>query len=131
MVTEKRRAYLRNYQRQWMAKRRNDWLADKCCVKCGSLENLEVDHIDRTAKKYPVASLWGMSLDNLNRIAELAKCQVLCHSCHIEKTWSKDFQRAKCGTPSGYKKCKCDACREAATIDRRKYARNTNRKKHI
>jgi len=76
----------REYQRKWMAKRRNDWLAGKSCLVCGSTNNLEVDHIDRTKKKYQISSLWGMNINNPNRVAELAKCQVLCHKCHIDKT---------------------------------------------
>nr|DAL13448.1 MAG TPA_asm: HNH endonuclease [Caudoviricetes sp.] len=54
------------------------------CVKCGSAERLEVDHIKN------VASGGGHNLDNL---------QTLCHHCHKTKTaresgaWRKKIKR--------------------------------------
>ena len=40
----------RAYQREWMARRRAAWFADKSCVRCGSTERLEIDHVDRSTK---------------------------------------------------------------------------------
>ena len=55
------------------------------CVKCGSTENLEFDHIDRYTKTKKVSTLlasspWQSAVD------EAQKCQLLCNSCHIDKT---------------------------------------------
>ena len=32
------------------------------------------------------ALLWSLAPDNPRRVEELAKCQVLCHSCHAAKS---------------------------------------------
>ena len=45
-----RRVYLREYQREWLAARRTEWLADKSCAVCGSDDRLEIDHIDPATK---------------------------------------------------------------------------------
>lgn len=115
----------REYQRRWIAKRRQEWIdANGPCAWCGSEENLEVDHADRTTKKIPVRALWSMSPANPRRIAELAKCQVLCHPCHVDKTWSEDFERAQHGSTSRYSKhgCRCSSCcaAKAEAVARRK-----------
>lgn len=85
-MNEEREAYIRAYQREWIRKRRLEFFKDKQCVECGSVDFLELDHIDPTTKKYPPAQLWGMSDLNPNKVAELAKCQVLCSVCHEKKT---------------------------------------------
>lgn len=66
---------------------RAEWFASQGgrCVKCGSTERLECDHIDRTSKTgrdaHKVRS-WSLA----RRVVELAKYQVLCHECHLTKT---------------------------------------------
>lgn len=72
----------REYQRLWMAERRAEYLADKRCVKCGSTEELEIDHIDSTKKVDH--RIWSWSKER--REVELKKCQVLCARHHLEKT---------------------------------------------
>lgn len=85
--TGRRRAYLREYQLAWVKRRRNEWIADHGpCAICGSWDQPEVDHIDRSTKVLTPAKIWSLSPENPKRIAELAKCQVLCHDCHQEKT---------------------------------------------
>jgi hypothetical protein len=104
----------REYQRAWIAERRNEWIAaNGPCVVCGSRDRLEADHQDRSTKTYSPRAIWSMALDNPNRIAELAKLQVLCFSCHKAKT-QVEFQKPLIhGTSNGYKKkrCRCDECR--------------------
>lgn len=58
-------------------------LGDKC-VLCGSAESLEVDHIDPSTKLFDVSKMWGVKESTF--LAELAKCQVLCKKCHVQKT---------------------------------------------
>lgn len=72
----------RRYMREWVAKRRSDWFADKKCVRCGTTDDLRVDHIDPTLKVSHRIWSWAIK----RRDAELAKCQVLCHPCHVIKT---------------------------------------------
>jgi hypothetical protein len=77
----------RQFNRDWMARRRAGWVAAHGpCVLCGSSEALEADHIDASLKRYPLAAVWSLAPSNPVRVAELAKCQVLCHACHLAKT---------------------------------------------
>ena len=80
-----RKEYMRAYQREWIKKRRNAWISENGpCAKCGSIEQLEVDHIDYSQKKLHPRELWTRQTQI--RTAELAKCQVLCRKCHRQKT---------------------------------------------
>lgn len=72
----------REYQRNWVAQRRDEYFQDKSCVRCGNHNELELDHIDPNTKVSH--SIWSWSKER--REKELAKCQVLCHTCHKEKT---------------------------------------------
>ena len=73
---------LRDYQRVWCRVRRLEWLAGKSCVECGSTKNLEVDHIEPGQKVSHRIWTWSPK----RRAEELAKCQTLCHDCHLAKT---------------------------------------------
>ncbi len=87
MLTEARRTYLREYQRKWIMRRRNEWIKDHGpCAHCGSHKELEVDHRNAATKKLPVTALWSLSPSNPKRVKELAKCWVLCKTCHKRKT---------------------------------------------
>ena len=102
------------YQRQWMANRRAAYFEDKSCVRCGSVEELRLDHID--PKEKVSHRIWSWKKER--REAELAKCQVLCEPCHKEKTREDLLAAAenRCGTLAKYKgpyKCRCVACRQA------------------
>lgn len=55
-----------------------------CCVGCGTTENLQFDHIDRTTKSCNVAGLLAGKLEKL--VEEAQKCQLLCETCHRHKT---------------------------------------------
>jgi hypothetical protein len=75
----------KSYQREWMAKRRQEWLtANGPCIDCGSWENLQVDHVDSFQKV--THRVW--SWNTLRREAELAKCVVRCQPCHAKKTFA-------------------------------------------
>ena len=87
---EKQKAYLHSYQKAYHQKRYArritemlDYLGGKCVV-CGSKENLEFDHIDRTTKSYAITRKWTRKWDDLK--IELDKCQLLCVEHHKEKT---------------------------------------------
>jgi hypothetical protein len=92
------------------------------CTKCGSTENLQFDHVSRELKKFTITSHWNRSQAELQE--ELAKCQLLCQSCHLEKT------KSELGVPHGGGKggkhgCKCDPCR----LKRNEYMRDLKRRK--
>ncbi|ALF00619.1 HNH endonuclease [Mycobacterium phage Bricole] len=104
----------REYQRQWRAKRRAAWFAGKACVRCGSDEDLELDHVDPTLKV--TNAVWSWSQER--RDVELAKCQVLCNACHKAKTISQTvitigLKAYRHGTCSMYEhhRCRCGLCR--------------------
>jgi 5-methylcytosine-specific restriction endonuclease McrA len=109
----------RQCQRQWTAKRRREWLAAHGpCVKCGSPDELEVDHIDPAQKVDH--RIWSWAEPRM--LAELAKCQVLCRRCHLAKTLASRTQRQH-GTLTMYQRerCRCEPCREAKRTESLRY----------
>lgn len=105
---EQRRTYARKRKRE----NRRKFLAGKSCVRCGSTERLEVDHIDPSTKV--THTFWDYS--EKKRAEELKKCQVLCRSCHLKKSATDRGHIAggRCGSRYKYEvlKCRCDLCRE-------------------
>ena len=79
----------RAYQRAWLHNRKRAFYKDKCCVKCGSKEQLELDHINPAEKVTHRVWSWTEAKRNI----EIAKCQVLCKACHLEKTLDEQKQR--------------------------------------
>ena len=117
-ATEKQRESRKSWYRSVVKKRRADWLkANGPCVQCGSLNDLEVDHIDPATKIHH--GVWSWREDR--RIAELAKCQVLCSKCHLKKTiaYRKEInpsaKRRKVGEPGT---AWCGRCKSFLPIDR-------------
>lgn len=109
----------REYQRQWMAKRRSEFFAGKACCHCGSTEKLELDHIDRTTKISH--NIWSWTEEKRNK--ELDKCQILCYTCHKGKSRIFDIKQAVHGGYSMYwtHDCRCEECLEwKAKDDKRK-----------
>lgn len=90
MTPQDRKIYVRGFQREWVRKQRQEWLlANGPCRQCGSSLRLEVDHVDPTQKVSH--KVWSWSKER--RSEELSKCQILCHSCHRQKTAA--FNRAR------------------------------------
>jgi hypothetical protein len=98
------------------------------CVRCGTTDQLEFDHVDRATKSYLITA-------NLNRrwevlVQELDKCQLLCHDCHRAKTrecgetggghnrLTPDDLPHGTGTGYTYWRCRCEPCRQARYEDR-------------
>lgn len=91
------------------------------CNKCRRADDLHVDHIDPKSKEFTIMPSWSLSWDKL--LPELAKCQLLCKECHLEKSrsegdlatgWtSKPYWNH--GTVWGYSKykCRCEDCKLA------------------
>lgn len=78
------------------------------CTSCGSVDNLELDHIDRATKSFDLGHMWSVS--KARYAAELSKCQVLCRDCHKTKSIAERSVEHGGGT-SGKRNCKCGPCR--------------------
>ena len=92
------------------------------CANCGETERLDFDHID-PATKDPSLRKGGQifTWKEERRERELAKCQLLCKSCHIrkirlERTGSEEIQHGKYSTYVNH--CRgsgCTPCKNAAS----------------
>lgn len=106
------------YEKERKTKRRLRWIAENGpCRICGSWDQPEVDHINRDTKlKEWHHAVWGWKEEHRKR--ELAKCQVLCHTCHKKKSDEELRKPVKHGTHSGYNyyKCRCQQCRDAQKL---------------
>ena len=86
---EENKEQIREQKREHRDERKSyciEYLGGKC-VKCGTTERLEFDHIDRTTKKYNITRKVDRTFDILKE--ELDKCQLLCYDCHKVKTKSE------------------------------------------
>lgn len=103
---------------------RERWLIENGpCRKCGSFDNLEVDHINPETKVSH--RIWSWT--KIKRLEELKKCQVLCKQCHKIKTFNWYMSKRIHGLANTYKNgCRCNLCREA-TLE---YQRNFRKKKN-
>lgn len=110
----------RQYQREWMAKRRAEWIdANGPCAWCSSDYRLEVDHIDPETKVSH--RVWSWSTPR--REVELEKCHVLCIVCHEKKCQQEGTgaRLARHGLARYRKGCRCRICKDA---ELRKWHRN-------
>ncbi len=114
----------REYGTAWSAKRRAAWMAGKVCAHCGTKEKLVVDHIDPATKV--THKVWNWREDR--RLAELAKCQVLCTKCHARKHAGP----IRHGTRAAYRKqgwgCRCDLCMADMRECKRRWAKTKREK---
>ena len=106
----------KRYQREWYARRRAEWFADKRCVDCGTRDDLELDHIVQSEKV--THRIWSWS--KKRRDEELAKCVARCKPCHEKRTAQQNTKYA-----SDEEKREADAARKRKRYDpaarRRKY----------
>ena len=109
----------KEYQREWMRKRRAEFFSDKKCKHCNSIEELELHHRDPDQKVNHAIWSWKES----RRLIELAKCDVLCNECHKKETKKQLSVIWEHGTSYGYRThgCRCDLCREAQKLYMREY----------
>ena len=105
-------------------RRRQEWIDSQGakCANCGATEELEIDHINREDKSYNIGQILTSGNENMLR-AELAKCQVLCHTCHKDKS-AQEAAVEHGGGKAGKKNCKCDPCR----LKKNEYLREWKRK---
>lgn len=132
---EEYNAYMAAYMKDRIARRHAKAIRQfgGKCVRCGSTEHLEFDHPNRDPDprgRRNRGTMWTFSEERLQ--AELAKCQLLCHDCHREKT-------VRCGETGGgqnripdeeyfhgtarmylYRTCRCPPCKYARSLYRQK-----------
>lgn len=92
------------------------------CNQCGSVNNLEFDHIDPATKDFNVSK----KITNADITDEISKLQLLCHRCHIEKS-KLDNGVEHGGGLSGKRNCKCDPCKTR----KNEYMRNWKQKRSL
>ena len=108
-----------------------DYFGGKC-VKCGSIENLHIDHINHLTKSFTISENWSHSWEVLE--PELKKCQLLCKKHHLEKSkeegslaksWKSQPNQIH-GTVWSYTKykCRCTDCKKAKSDAMKKQYRN-------
>lgn len=108
------------------------------CVRCGSIDSLEFDHIDASKKAFNIAK--KINYPDYKILPELEKCQLLCKDCHKEKSrkegqrrepWNKGMRTKPHGTATSYSyyKCRCELCREAKRLSRKTKGDYNNGKK--
>jgi len=99
-----------NRQKESRKREATEKLGGKC-KHCGSCDRLEFDHIDRDNKTASIASLWRATDEAF--WAEIEKCQLLCYSCHKNKTKREAMATpVKHGTISGVRRCGPPVCAE-------------------
>lgn len=111
--------YISTYRRD-----RKEWARARLggrCTKCGTENDLEFDHIDPEAKIKSIASSLTDSWEKF--VTEVEKCQLLCQSCHREKTASQLMSRSAAhGFETMYRRgCRCEECVTKQKERRRKY----------
>ena len=79
------------------------------CVVCGATEQLEIDHIDPATKEFELTKSNTYSRKKV--MEELAKCQLLCKTCHLEKTKRENPKTVGHGEGlTGKRNCRCELC---------------------
>ena len=110
---EEYRAYMRKYMARFRKNRRAAAIAELGgkCLRCGTQRRLEFDHIDRSTKFKAIGRLAHAGDAVFWR--EVRKCELLCHSCHREKSIEcGDVRVAQHGSHALYKRgCRCSKCR--------------------
>lgn len=109
--------YMRRYMLARYHRRRAqiiEQLGSKC-NRCGSTDNLEIDHRDARKKGFDIGKrLAGIAEAKL--VEEVKKCQLLCRTCHEDKSiidTGKVRAKGTHGTLSAFNHCKCEQCKKA------------------
>jgi hypothetical protein len=125
MISEQERDYNREYHLERYHARMREFIEQLGgkCVQCGSVDELEIDHIDPATKEFTIASRWGLPDEAMQK--ELSKCQLLCYDCHKEKSASARRVDVH-GTWGMYRRrgCRCDECRTFVNKYMREWKRN-------
>lgn len=101
-----------------------DYLGGKCVV-CGTINDLEFDHIDPQNKEFTIGNKMFIPWQTL--LIELDKCQLLCDKHHKEK---HSTEHGSLRMYTNYK-CRCDLCRTTWNENSRIYRQQIRNKKFI
>jgi len=106
----------REYQREWMAKRRKKYFPSDTCAMCGSRKDLLLHHKNPDTKV--AHSIWSWAPKRM--LKEIEKCVVLCRKCHSCLHFHSNPEH---GTYARYKthSCRCEKCRAANAVCSRKW----------
>ena len=104
-----------DYKATWRERTRS-WAIELLggrCVDCGTMIELDFDHIDSSTKSFDISVGIRDGYSRARLQMELLKCQLLCNPCHIEKSIEyMDGRRVEHGGGRrGKRNCKCDPCR--------------------
>ena len=102
--------YMRDYMLDRYHARRNqaiETLGGKCVI-CGTMKNLEIDHIDPKTKTMSVSKMWSCSQAKYD--SEIKLCQLLCYDHHKEKSRNERSVAHGEGL-TGKRNCYCDLCK--------------------
>lgn len=97
------------------------------CVNCMTTRDLQFDHVIPEDKKFNLGtSCMEFALETI--LPELQKCQLLCKTCHLDKTISDAVGYRKHGSAGTYvnHKCRCEDCKSAWYIYTRRYVYKYN-----
>ena len=126
-----RAEYMRGYIKARRRQRRAQLieLLGGCCVRCGSTEDLEFDHVAPATKRFAIGSDMSRAWPEL--IEEALKCQLLCRPCHLEKGVEDRPEPAHSYYRYWYYGCRCEVCRAAnarkSAAQRARYVSNVAR----
>jgi hypothetical protein len=116
--------YMRTYMLNRYHERRAEALAllGGKCAKCGTTDDLQIDHIDPATKTMSISGMWSCSYERYLR--ELKLCQLLCREHHRKKT-AQEQSIPHGGGKTGKKNCMCELCGPL----KRQYARERSNSK--
>lgn len=118
----------KKYQREWVAKRRQEYLKEKVCINCGIADELHFHHVIPSEKTDNKIFSWKR--ERIEK--ELKKCVTLCVDCHRKVHRIINRLKAKHGTSTMYKKykCRCVECRkEKSTYEKTRIQRLKSKQK--
>ena len=96
------------------------------CVRCGSTDELEFDHINPETKVFAVGS--DMSRAWATLVEEALKCQLLCRPCHIAKGREDRPEPEHSYYRYWYYGCRCPICTKANAEKGRRYHGRSSRR---
>jgi hypothetical protein len=104
------------------------------CVRCGSTDRLEFDHIDHTTKTVELADAFA-TYSQQRLEAEVDKCQLLCKVCHVDKSIQDLGRVPGKGVHGTYRNytlgCRCTECRAASAAHARKYYKPRTKEQRV
>lgn len=118
-----------NYQQNYLQKRRlaaKKYLGNQCVV-CGTVNNLEFDHIDPSTKLIDISTAIAKHYAWIKLCEELDKCQLLCVDHHLEKTSKQSRTYTHSYWMYRKYKCRCDVCIQANSEYLKKFKKPAKR----